>query len=110
MAKQRQTRDEGGTATIDAPAANAEMDARSEDFLGVSHDPPALRQPCVGLPVQYHTPQGPIPGVLQRQSIADKSLWDVKISLSGASVMVLRSGVRFAEAPTLGCWTFLPGW
>ncbi len=64
--------------------------------------------PCVGLPVQFHTLTETLPGWLQRQSLTDPDLWDVKVSLNGPGMLVLRSAVRQSDEPKPGCWTMLP--
>lgn len=68
----------------------------------------AERVPCVGLPVQYGTQDGPIPAILQRPSRVDPDLWDVRIFPNGSALSVIRAGVRHAEECQSGHWNFLP--
>lgn len=90
------------TATLEAPKKKQRLTGMPPLSSG-----PA---PCVGLPVQYHTRTETLPAILQRQSKADPSLWDVKVFLSGASIPVLRVGVLQADEVKVGCWSLLPGW
>jgi hypothetical protein len=69
---------------------------------------PSPARACVGLPVQYHDGREVIPGVLQRRSIVNPDVWDVKVSLHGAGTAVTRAAVRHSEKPAPGCWSFLP--
>lgn len=64
---------------------------------------------CIGLPVHYHTPHETLPATLQRRSLTNPELWDLKISLSGATIPSMRSSVQFSETPKVGCWSYMPG-
>ncbi len=83
---------EGGVATLDRPEAH----------------PAAIPGACIGLNVQYHTMHETLPGILQRQSLADPSLWELKVFLSGVASPVLRIQVKFSATPKANCWSFLP--
>lgn len=109
MARKRNDNDQdGGVATLPPPERNPEHeDAEARHASSMRGEP--IHGACVGLPVQFHTLQGPVPGVLSRQSLTDQSIWDVKIIPSGASIFVVRTAVRHSDEPRPGCWTFLPG-
>lgn len=65
--------------------------------------------PCEGLPVQYHTVNGPLAAFLERRCFTDASKWDVRVWVSGAYNPVVHTDVEQAFEPTPGCWTMLPG-
>ncbi len=93
------------TAAPPAPPPPVEAPARSRRPTAKGE-----REPCVGLPVQFHNGQEVLPAFLQRQSRTEPALWDLKISLAGAGTLVTRAGVKFsASGPLPGCWNFIPG-
>lgn len=97
------------TTTFDQPRAKPARAPKPLESAPVVGGVVGVRQPCVGLPVQYHTDNEVLPGLLQRQSKADPALWDVRLFLGGPSLPVLRVGVKHSDEPKAGCWTFLPG-
>lgn len=71
--------------------------------------PPSPRKPWIGCPVQFCGDDGSVvPGVLQRESLTEPGIFDVKISPHGAALWVTRYAVRRSEKPTPGCWSFGP--
>ena len=124
MARKNKTQDEGGVATMEAPAP-ASVDLPTVELLEPAVESPALEdaappepepqpeQPApgvVGWPVQFTEDSGQIiPAVLQRRSIIHPAQWDVKISLVGAATWITRGAVRFSETPKPGYWNFIPG-
>lgn len=114
----RRNQNEGGTATLDREESPAPEEGHVTEVvvppkaatLPLSSDPVPPPCACVGLPVQFQNERETLPGLLQRQSITNPNLWDVKVSLSGAAVMVTRSAVRYSPELRPGCWSLLPGW
>ena len=97
MAKRKMEEMEGDLAVMELPESEPSKDCEPES--------PRL---CIGLPVQYHTPTETLPALLQRQGLTDKSVWNVKVFLGGASVPVMRTAVKFSETPKAGCFSLLP--
>ncbi len=89
------------------PQAKAKDDEGPQDDVG---NESAGIQPCVGLPVQFHTERGPVPGLLARKSLTTEG-WDVKIMPAGALSWVLRPSVNQCSVDEArpGHWSFLPG-
>lgn len=81
----------------------------SEEVDFPAYQPTQTVEPCVGLPVQYHQHNEVLPAVLQRRGITNPDLWDLKVSLNGATSQTTRSAVPFSETAKVGHWTFLPG-
>lgn len=88
----------------------AKAKASEESAHDETRDEPEVTgfQPCVGLPVQFHTNRGPVPGVLARKSLTTPG-WDVKILPEGALSWVLRPSVQQCDEPMPGRWSLLPG-
>lgn len=63
---------------------------------------------CVGLPVQYCDGTDVVPAVLQRRSLTQPDLWDVRVFVTGAMTSVVRSGVKYSATPRPGHWNHLP--
>lgn len=64
----------------------------------------------IGWPVQFTNNDGTVvPASLQRRTITNPDLWDVKISIAGAQMPLIRGGVHYSPEPRPGCWNFIPG-
>ena len=92
-----------------APRSHKRKPAEASHPLLAQEAYPSPRQPWVGCPVQFCGDDGSIiPGVLQRESLAEPGIFDVKVSPHGAALWVTRYAVKHSETPKPGCWSFGP--
>jgi hypothetical protein len=112
--------DATGEAPAQECAADALPDEPAESPAPAAADPlpptderPRRGTPCVGRPVQYHRDRGDgrietLAATLARESLTSPGHWDIVAVLPSGRTFIRRSGVRHAETPEPGTWTFLP--